>query len=78
MPKIATVSGCEIHVYAERGRHHRPHVHVVARDWDLSISIMEQEILAGDFPNSKIANSVTKYIDAHTNDLLQVWDDWND
>jgi hypothetical protein len=75
MPTIARFSGIVIRMYFLPKEHNPPHVHVVYKEGDFSITIKDCEIIDGEQnPPAKILNPVKEWIVDNKEALQEMWD----
>jgi Domain of unknown function (DUF4160) len=74
MPVISMFYGIIISMYyAEKGKHHRPHIHVKYSDQKAVISIPDGDVIEGDIKSAKL-RLVQAWIDIHRDELMANWD----
>ncbi|MDB5593990.1 MAG: uncharacterized protein JWM36_951 [Hyphomicrobiales bacterium] len=52
MPKIATLSGSRVYLYADD--HNPPHFHLIGADWECQVIIGSLQVLRGQAPASAL------------------------
>jgi len=74
MATIAVFYGIIISMmYMDNKQHFIPHIHASYQGKSVVLSIPDGDILAGDFPNSKL-KLVRAWIEIHQEDLLANWE----
>ncbi|ACD95852.1 DUF4160 domain-containing protein [Trichlorobacter lovleyi] len=74
MPTISMFYGIIIYLYFyDDERHHVPHVHAKYQGQDVSVSIIDGEVLAGEIPLAKL-RLVQAWIEIHREALLADWE----
>ncbi len=74
MPTISMFYGILVTIfYEDNHRHHTPHIHVRYQGSKASISIIDGNVLAGDFP-SKQLKLVQAWVELHRDELLADWE----
>ena len=76
MPTIAIIYGVRIEMKLQQKEHNPPHIHAFYGDCHTSFSIINCEILRGEFPY-KQARIVINFIKEHRNELLEMWNAQN-
>ncbi len=71
MPTLARFAGFEIAMYFED--HNPPHVHVVARDFEMLVAARDGAVLAGDAP-AKVRRIAMLWIEKNREMLLEKWE----
>jgi hypothetical protein len=72
MPELSRFYGMVIQMYfADTGKHHKPHIHVLCGDEDVVIAL-DGEVLAGSLPKKKL-RAVLVWMDFHEDELYQAW-----
>jgi hypothetical protein len=73
MPVISMFYGIIIRMfYFDNQQHHVPHIHIEFAEFNAVVSIIDSEILAGDFPKEKL-KLVLAWIEIHKDELLADW-----
>lgn len=73
MPVISMFYGIIVRMfYMDNKKHHHPHVHVEYQDFKAVIQIPDGNIIAGDFPSSKL-KLVQAWVEIHREDLISDW-----
>ena len=71
MPKILTLDGFTVHVYAEHGsQHNLPHCHVRTSEADTVVAIPTLDVLVGPSLPRWVRDSLAESV----NELVRVWE----
>jgi hypothetical protein len=74
MPTISMFYGIVIYLYFyDDERHKMPHIHAKYQGQDVSVSIVDAEVLAGSIPQAKL-RLVQAWIEIHREALLADWE----
>jgi hypothetical protein len=74
MPTISMFYGIVIYLYYfDNERHALPHIHAKFQDFSASFSILDGNVLSGDFPLNK-TRLVQAWIEIHKEALLADWE----
>ena len=70
--RLGKENGIEFIVHSNEKNHARPHIHAKYGEYEISIAIDDQEVLAGNLPkkNTKIAQN---WVKTHKNELMEEW-----
>lgn len=72
--RVGETNGIKFSVRTNEGNHVIPHVHAEYGEYQVSIAIETQEILAGNLPKKKHAEA-KKWVLDHKEELLNKWKD---
>ena len=74
MPVISMFYGIIVALYfADKRRHHRPHIHVKYQGDEAVIAIPEGEVLEGSLPRGKM-RMVLAWVEIHADELMADWE----
>lgn len=73
MPTYYNKGGIRIVIRIRENGHNIPHVHVIYAGENMSVSIITNEILAGDLSNKKAKNKAVEWIRNNSAFLLKEW-----
>lgn len=74
MPTISMFYGILVSIlYEDNIRHNKPRIHVRYQGYKASVSIMDGELLAGDFPPRQL-RMLRVWMDIHQEELMADWD----
>ena len=69
--------GIVIYMYFQetqgQGKHHLPHIHVAYKDMEVVYDFVNMEIIEGDNLKPQIKKILTKWIEDHQDELLEMW-----
>ncbi|MHB8260136.1 MAG: DUF4160 domain-containing protein [Bacteroidia bacterium] len=73
MPIVSMFYGIVVRMFFMDNKEHKlPHIHIEYQDYTAVIGIMDGNMLAGDFPSSKL-KLVLAWIEIHKDELLADW-----
>jgi hypothetical protein len=74
MPTISMFYGIIIAIfYKDNVQHNTPHIHVRYQGYKASVSIIEGNIIAGEFPQKQL-RMVQAWIEIHRDELFADWE----
>lgn len=74
MPTIDLINGIKINIY--NGDHRPPHIHAVYNEFEITITIENGEIYAGDLPNKQL-KQVFDWLSGNSDWALEVLYEFN-
>lgn len=73
MPTISSFYGIIIVMYFRKKEHNPPHIHAITQEFDAPFSILDGEIMEGEFPD-KAKNLVKEFVLKYQHELEEMWE----